>query len=104
MNFPDADSGTTAWGLLVADTETVLPASFALALRETDAVVAWLGVTSETSAQIYRGLLEDLRGDLLTPGEPGHLLSGRPVWRNREDTASALTGLPAVEGVDQVEA
>jgi hypothetical protein len=50
MNFSDADSGTTAWGLLVADTEAVLPSSFALALRETDPAIASLGVSSETAA------------------------------------------------------
>lgn len=104
MTLSDADSGTTAWSPLVADTETVLPASFALELRETDPAVASLGVSSETSAQVYRSLLEDLGGNLSTPGEPGHLLGRRPVWSNRKSATCALTGLPAVEGVDQVKA
>lgn len=87
MNLADADPGTAIWSPLVADTEAVLAASFALAFRKTDPAVAPLGVSSEASAQVDRSLLKDLGGNLLSPGEPGHLLGRRPVWSNREDAA-----------------
>jgi Transposase IS200 like len=65
-------------------------------------LVLGFGVSSECSTEINGALLEHLGGDLDSSGEPGYLFGGRPVRRNHEHAARALTRLPAVECIDQV--
>jgi phage baseplate assembly protein gpV len=104
MNLPDADCVTAGWILLVAKTEAVLVASFALSSRKADVTVTALGVSSEPSTKVDGSLLEHLGGDLRSPGEPGNQFGRGSVWSNHEYAASTLAGLPAVERVDQVKA
>jgi hypothetical protein len=81
-----------------------MTASFALTFWEADLAVTTLSVSRKASTKIYGSLLEQLSRDLLSPGEPGYLLGCGPVGRNHEHAAGALTGLPAVERIDQVKA
>ena len=104
MILPDADPVAAAWILLVAETEAVVIASFALGFREANLAATPLRVSSKPSTKIYRRLLKHLGRDLFPPGKPGHLFGRCPVWINHEHAAGALAGLPAVEGADQVKA
>jgi hypothetical protein len=93
---------------LVPEPEAVAAAAFPLRLRETDpARWPFAGVRTseggERTPEIDSSLLEDLGGDLMPPGEPGHLLCDRPINSHDEDAAGILTSLPGIEGVDQVE-
>jgi hypothetical protein len=104
MTFSDTYSVATARIPLVAETKAVMTASFALTSRKADLAVATLSVSRKPSTKIYGSFLEHLSRDLVSPGEPGYLLDGGPVGRNHEHAAGVLTGLPAVERVDQVKA
>jgi hypothetical protein len=60
-------------------------------------------VSGKGAAEVDRGLLEDLRGDLTPPREPGNAPGDRPINGHDEDAASVLAPLPGVECVDEVE-
>jgi hypothetical protein len=102
------DQVTTALVLLVAQTEAVAATAFALANGETNlSALPRAGlrvmVGSKGTAEIDGGLLEHLRGDLVSPDKPGDLLRGRSIRGDDEQTARVLALLPDVERVDEVE-
>jgi hypothetical protein len=103
MSLSNADSVTAARISLVSETKALAVPSLAPVSREAD-LALHLGVSSERSTKIDGGLLEHLGRDLRSPGEPGHLFDGHPVWRDHEHATRTLTRLPAVERVDQVKA
>jgi hypothetical protein len=102
MTFPDADQVTAISVLLVAQTEAVATASLAPVSGETHRPVPAFGVCRERPPEVDGGFLEHLRGDLMPPGKPGHLLGGCAIRRDDENAAGALADLPGVEGLDQV--
>jgi hypothetical protein len=87
MNLADADPGTAIWSPLVADTEAVLAASFALAFRKPTPRSPRSAYRARPRLRSTAASSKTLGGNLLSPGEPGHLLGRRPVWSNREDAA-----------------
>jgi hypothetical protein len=90
MTFPDADQVTAISVLLVAQTEAVATASLAPVSGKTHPPVPALGVCRERPPEVDGGFLEHLRGDLMPPGKPGHLLGGCAIRRDYE-TRPALS-------------
>jgi hypothetical protein len=94
--------------VLVAEPEAVPTAALPLPFREPDwpaLAVTALGLSAghQAPTKIDRGLLEHLSGGLLPPSKDGYSLGDGAVRGGDEDSPGALTALPAIEGVDQVE-
>src|SRR5687767_6545151 len=108
MAFPDPDAGGCAVAALVAESEAIAAAPFALGSWEAHlpalaAAGLALKVGSNRPTQVDCGLLEHLRGNLISPGKARHQLGDGLVRGDDEDAPGLLRLLPGVERIDEVE-
>jgi hypothetical protein len=87
VTLTDPDADVAAPTLFVAQPEAVTAVALLLAQREPDLATPTraalgrprLGVGGKRTAEVDRGLLEHLRGNLVPPCEAGHLPGDRAV-------------------------